>query len=65
MNVPNTQSFLTLPYEAINASAVGSLQTIKIFADIKKGYKNVLLMNCIKHLAEYSKHLYIVPQSYP
>jgi hypothetical protein len=22
-------------------------------------------MNCIKHLAEYSKHLYIVPQSYP
>lgn len=50
MNVPNIQSFLTLPYEAINASVVGSLQIIKIFADFiyKKRYKNVLFLICIK-----------------
>jgi hypothetical protein len=51
MNVPNIQSFLTLPYKAINASVVGSLQIIKISADMKR-YKNVLLLIYIKHLGK-------------
>jgi hypothetical protein len=41
MNVLNTQSFLTLPYKAINASAVGSLQIIKIFADCRYKEKSI------------------------